>query len=91
MDTAVELNKKLKDRKTYIETGAFVDDEITKIKTFTDSPYLGDSMRAHLIKIDRELKTNPEKRKAREQESVDKAVLRNDKELAKEVEEKING
>ena len=85
-DRAVELDKELKERKAYVETGTFVEDEIAKIQVFFDSPYLGNSMRSKLIEVDTELKTKPEDRKAREIIAVDKSILKNNKDLAKEVE-----
>jgi len=85
-DKAIELDATLKSRKSYIEVGTFIEDEKIKIHNFLASPYLGSQMRGHLSNIKTELENNPNARKAREIDQINRRIVENDKILAKEVE-----
>lgn len=85
-DQAVALDTALKARKTYVNSGTFVQDEITKIDGFLASPNLGISMRQNLTNIKKVLVENPKVRKDQEITKADMAIAENNIVLAKQVD-----
>ena len=86
-DMAVEQDLKLSTMQAEMDSGVYMEKHLKKVKGFLDSPYLGDSMRAHLTQSISDKKALKDKFQAK----MTEAKERNDIELEKEIEEKING